>query len=59
MLAEQHDVAADVWSATSYKLLREDALDVERWNRLHPDARTTRRRMSTSSSVPTVDRSSR
>ena len=29
-------MAADVWSATSYKLLREDALSVERWNRLHP-----------------------
>ena len=27
LLAEQHDVAADVWSATSYKLLREDALE--------------------------------
>jgi len=36
MLLEDHDVAADVWSATSYKLLREDALDAERWNRLHP-----------------------
>jgi pyruvate dehydrogenase E1 component len=36
LLAEEHDVAADVWSATSYKLLREDALSVERWNRLHP-----------------------
>ncbi len=36
ILADEYDVAADVWSATSYKLLREDALDVERWNRLHP-----------------------
>jgi pyruvate dehydrogenase E1 component len=36
ILAEEFDVAADVWSATSYKLLREDALSVERWNRLHP-----------------------
>jgi pyruvate dehydrogenase E1 component len=36
LLLEEHDVAADVWSATSYKLLREDALSVERWNRLHP-----------------------
>jgi pyruvate dehydrogenase E1 component len=36
MLADEHDVAADVWSATSYKLLREDALSTERWNRLHP-----------------------
>src|SRR5205823_29116 len=36
-LAEQFDVAAELWSATSYKLLREDALSAERWNRLHPD----------------------
>ncbi|MBK5289948.1 MAG: pyruvate dehydrogenase (acetyl-transferring), homodimeric type [Acidimicrobiia bacterium] len=38
ILADQYGVAADVWSATSYKLLREDALDCERWNRLHPTA---------------------
>jgi pyruvate dehydrogenase E1 component len=36
LLAEEHDVAAELWSATSYKALREDALSVERWNRLHP-----------------------
>jgi pyruvate dehydrogenase E1 component len=36
LLAETHDVAAELWSATSYKALREDALSVERWNRLHP-----------------------
>ena len=29
-------MAADVWSITSYKLLREEGLEVERWNRLHP-----------------------
>ena len=28
--------SADVWSATSYKLLRSDALNVRRWNMLHP-----------------------
>ncbi len=38
ILAERFDVAADVWSATSFQLLRNDALDAERWNRLHPDA---------------------
>ena len=38
LLADDYDVAADVWSATSYKALREDALSVERWNRLHPEA---------------------
>jgi pyruvate dehydrogenase E1 component len=26
-----------VWSATSYQQLRNDALEAERWNRLHPD----------------------
>jgi pyruvate dehydrogenase E1 component len=36
ILATDYDVSADVWSATSYKLLRNDALEVERWNRLHP-----------------------
>jgi pyruvate dehydrogenase E1 component len=35
-LIEQYGVAADLWSATNYKLLREEAIDVERWNRLHP-----------------------
>jgi pyruvate dehydrogenase E1 component len=38
MLGEKYGVAADVWSATSYKELRQDALDVERWNLLHPTA---------------------
>ena len=37
LLAEKYDVAADVWSATSFQQLRNDALDVERWNRLHPE----------------------
>ena len=36
MLAERFGVAAEVWSATSYQQLRADALEVERWNRLHP-----------------------
>jgi pyruvate dehydrogenase E1 component len=36
ILAEQFDVSADVWSATSYKLLRGEALAAKRWNMLHP-----------------------
>src|SRR5262245_37117044 len=36
ILADKYDISADVWSATSYKLLRNDALRTERWNRLHP-----------------------
>jgi pyruvate dehydrogenase E1 component len=35
-LLAEHDVAADVWSAPSYQQLRMDALETERWNRLHP-----------------------
>jgi pyruvate dehydrogenase E1 component len=36
LLAQHHDVAAELWSVTSYKALREDALAAVRWNRLHP-----------------------
>ncbi len=36
ILAERYNVSADVWSATNYKLLRNDALRCERWNMLHP-----------------------
>jgi pyruvate dehydrogenase E1 component len=35
-LAEHYGVSAELWSATSYKRLREEALAVERLNRLHP-----------------------
>ena len=36
ILAEKYSVSADVWSATSYKLLRTDAIRCQRWNMLHP-----------------------
>jgi pyruvate dehydrogenase E1 component len=36
ILAERYGVSSDVWSVTSYQLLRNDALSCERWNRLHP-----------------------
>src|SRR4029453_18878386 len=36
VLAEDFDVAADVWSAPGWQRLRADALDCEEWNRLHP-----------------------
>jgi pyruvate dehydrogenase E1 component len=42
ILQDRYDVAADVWSVTSYQLLRNDALEAERWNRLHPDERPRR-----------------
>ena len=38
ILAEEWDCGVELWSATSYKALREDALTVERTNRLHPSA---------------------
>ncbi|HEY9841589.1 MAG TPA: pyruvate dehydrogenase (acetyl-transferring), homodimeric type [Candidatus Obscuribacterales bacterium] len=36
-MLERYGVAADVWSVTSYKELYRDAMDVDRWNLLHPD----------------------
>ncbi len=36
ILEEKYNVAADIWSVTSYSELRREALRVERWNRLHP-----------------------
>lgn len=36
ILAESFGVSSDVWSVTSYSELRRDALEVERYNRLHP-----------------------
>jgi pyruvate dehydrogenase E1 component len=35
-LAEHYGVGAELWSATSYKALREEGLAAERHNRLHP-----------------------
>ena len=37
VLEEQYQVAADVWSVTSYTELRRDGLDCERRAMLHPD----------------------
>src|SRR5581483_5673064 len=38
LLSEDWDCGVELWSATSYKALREDALEAERINRLHPSA---------------------
>jgi pyruvate dehydrogenase E1 component len=38
LLRDDFDVAADVWSVTSFTELRRDGIDVERWNMLHPDS---------------------
>ncbi|MFL5674522.1 MAG: pyruvate dehydrogenase (acetyl-transferring), homodimeric type [Chloroflexota bacterium] len=42
LLAEKFGVAAEIYSAPSFPLLRRDALEAERWNRLHPDAKAAR-----------------
>jgi pyruvate dehydrogenase E1 component len=38
LLANEFQVSSDVWSATSYQQLRNDALSTDRWNRLHPES---------------------
>jgi pyruvate dehydrogenase E1 component len=42
ILSEKYGVHADVWSVTSYNQLRREALDTERWNRLHPGEKERR-----------------
>ena len=37
ILAERYGVSADIWSVTSYKRLRADAINARRWNMLHPE----------------------
>src|SRR5947209_5301433 len=36
LLENEHKVAADVWSVTSFSELRRDGIEVERWSMLHP-----------------------
>ena len=36
ILADEHGVSVDTWSATSWNSLRHNAISTERWNRLHP-----------------------
>ncbi|OED35103.1 pyruvate dehydrogenase (acetyl-transferring), homodimeric type [PVC group bacterium (ex Bugula neritina AB1)] len=36
ILRDKYEISTDIWSVTSYKELRNDALEVERWNRLNP-----------------------
>jgi pyruvate dehydrogenase E1 component len=38
LLQEDFNVAADVWSVTSFNELRREGMDCERWNLLHPEA---------------------
>lgn len=37
LLAQDFDVAADIWSATSFNLLAQDGLEIDRWNLMHPE----------------------
>ncbi|MBT3227112.1 MAG: pyruvate dehydrogenase (acetyl-transferring), homodimeric type [Deltaproteobacteria bacterium] len=38
ILEESYDVSANVWSVTSFTQLRRDGLEIERYNRLHPES---------------------
>jgi pyruvate dehydrogenase E1 component len=38
LLEQDWNVAADVWSVTSFTQLRREGIEIDRWNRLHPDA---------------------
>ncbi|WAI82205.1 MULTISPECIES: pyruvate dehydrogenase (acetyl-transferring), homodimeric type [Achromobacter] len=42
LLRQDFGVSADVWSVTSYSELMRDGQEVERWNRLHPQAQARR-----------------
>jgi pyruvate dehydrogenase E1 component len=37
MLEQEYDIAADVWSVTSYTELRRDGIACEHWNQEHPE----------------------
>jgi pyruvate dehydrogenase E1 component len=39
LLEQDFGIPADIWSVTSFNELRRDALEVERWNQLHPEAK--------------------
>ena len=42
LLSKDFRIPVDVWSVTSFNELRRDALEVERWNQLHPQAEPRR-----------------
>ncbi|MFY0022270.1 hypothetical protein ABTQ05_20310, partial [Acinetobacter baumannii] len=48
LLAQDWGVETEVWSATSFSELAREARDVERWNRLHPEATPRRSHVETS-----------
>ncbi|MGQ3891103.1 pyruvate dehydrogenase (acetyl-transferring), homodimeric type [Legionella sp. CNM-4043-24] len=38
LLEKDYGVTADIWSVTSFSELRRDGIDVERYNRMHPES---------------------
>lgn len=47
LLSQDWNVDAEIWSATSFSELARDAREVERWNRLHPQAQARRSHVET------------
>ena len=47
ILRTKYSIDVDLWSATSYKSLRDDGMEVERWNRLHPTEKKRRSHVDT------------
>jgi pyruvate dehydrogenase E1 component len=47
ILGERYGVSADVWSATSFKALRTEALRCRRWNMFHPTEEPRRSHVET------------
>ena len=43
LLEKEFGVSSDIWSCPSFNQLRRDGYDAERWNRLHPEAKSPRR----------------
>jgi pyruvate dehydrogenase E1 component len=43
LLDKEFGVSSDLWSCPSFTELRRDGFDAERWNRLHPEAKTPRK----------------
>ncbi|MFO1517824.1 MAG: pyruvate dehydrogenase (acetyl-transferring), homodimeric type [Lysobacterales bacterium] len=42
LLEKEFGVSSDIWSCPSFSELRRDGYDAERWNRLHPEAKSPR-----------------
>jgi pyruvate dehydrogenase E1 component len=42
LLANDFGISADIWSVPSFNELRRDGLEIERWNRLHPEEKPKR-----------------